>query len=105
MRRPHAPGPWTRSVGLRSVTRGFWTSQVHDRAGVLVATVRGCPSDAAEANARLVAAAPELLDALTEVLKLGGAPCSCSEFALPCHPCKVRGAAHRLRARIVEAQS
>ncbi len=60
----HTPGPWTYSDdGL-----GFSVHHIHDDAkGRVVAKTRE-RFDGDEANARLIAAAPEMLDALRDIL-------------------------------------
>jgi len=76
----HTPGPWTQSMGLVSDTQGYCT----DEAG-FIATVHNPyvehvtfgglqhpmslheTDKMAEANARLIAAAPDLLAALKEI--------------------------------------
>ena len=66
----HTPGPWyalrgQRNISIRHKTGDKFLSMVN------VASVRGnlpadCPYGSSEANARLIAAAPELLEALEE---------------------------------------
>ena len=55
----HTPGPWK----SRPENKGSWTAVVHAAGGECIAV---CSSGSADnhANARLVAAAPELLEAL-----------------------------------------
>lgn len=60
----HTPGPWEvdgedilANSGDTTVAMTFWTNQ-------------RCPDDECRANARLIAAAPELLAACEELLKL-----------------------------------
>ena len=72
----HTPGPWYALRGQRNISIRHKTG---DRLlpMVNVASVRGqfptdCPYGSSEANARLIAAAPELLDAL--IALLGVAP-------------------------------
>ena len=53
----HTPGPWTTS----SLPNGTeWTVSIDD--GDMLADLTGCPNE--QANARLIAAAPDLLAAL-----------------------------------------
>ena len=56
----HTPGPWREAAGT------FIRSATDDDDGVLIAVVRDIHvrSAAAKANARLIASAPEMLDAL-----------------------------------------
>ena len=68
----HTPGPWyalrgQRNISIRHKTGDKLLSMVN------VASVRGkfptdCPYGSSEANARLIAAAPELLEALQKML-------------------------------------
>ena len=65
----HTPGPWLQSH--RENVHGMWSTQVYDSAGVTIAdlawyaVVNGnVVTTAREANARLIAAAPELLACL-----------------------------------------
>ena len=76
MKAKHTPGPWYALRGQRNISIRHKTG---DRLlpMVNVASVRGqfptdCPYGSSEANARLIAAAPELLDAL--IALLGVAP-------------------------------
>jgi hypothetical protein len=61
----HTPGPWTLGASREILGRAFDGS-----ARNICDTVRGGSPEAAEANARLIAAAPEMLDALKAVLKI-----------------------------------
>jgi hypothetical protein len=68
----HTPGPWLQSH--REKPDGMWATEVYDAAGETIATMawypvkteRGSFVTARESNARLIAAAPELLEALEE---------------------------------------
>lgn len=77
----HTPGPWyalrgQRNISIRHKTGYKFLPMVN------VASVRGnlpadCPYGSSEANARLIAAAPELLEALREIfhdVKQGAIP-------------------------------
>ena len=67
----HTPGPWTtEETPLSSRSTGRW--HVFDGFGT-TAVVFGYDDEAA-ANARLIAAAPELLEALKDVLAKRGHP-------------------------------
>lgn len=73
----HTPGPWrTHDVQPEIWTRQVWTDESHG--SVMIATTGGVDK---EANARLIAAAPELLAALKALVEwaafTGGweAPC------------------------------
>jgi hypothetical protein len=63
---PHTPGPWRiiadSDIGLHLI----WAEDGTSGPGILVA--RTCFAPASAANAHLVAAAPELLDALSELV-------------------------------------
>lgn len=71
----HTPGPWyalrgQRNISIRHKTGDKFLPMVN------VASVRGnfpadCPYGSSEANARLIAAAPELLDALELIANTG----------------------------------
>lgn len=69
----HTPGPWERGDGAANGCAGY--IYCDDATGSAVASVVFSPdfigrSDAeTEANARLIAAAPELLEALKEIVK------------------------------------
>ena len=72
----HTPGPWYALRGQRNISIRYKTG---DRLlpMVNVASVRGqfptdCPYGSSEANARLIAAAPELLEALQFVMAAFG---------------------------------
>lgn len=61
----HTPGPW----GAYNLSKGNLV--VETRTGILVANISGdCPE--VEANASLIAAAPELLAALKSVAEIKG---------------------------------
>jgi hypothetical protein len=72
------PGPWTYSHRMIPGDKdGMYATQIYDCAGVTIATadwypVRGtrCVSTNREENARLIAAAPEMYEALKNVQKL-----------------------------------
>lgn len=60
----YTPGPWTTTLSVVGTTRGTICTMCRpcDRTG------RGIPSDEQDANARLIAAAPDLLAACREAL-------------------------------------
>jgi hypothetical protein len=65
----HTPGPWQAEQDDVPYDGGFETWCVNaDGAGICM---MDCPKDDMEANARLIAAAPDLLEALEEVLGTG----------------------------------
>lgn len=58
----HTPGPWcVEGVGIRALVRA-------GTSGVIVAVRHRLSAQENEANARLIAAAPELLEALENIL-------------------------------------
>ena len=65
----HTPGPWSQSH--REQPNGMWVTQVYDEAGETIADLAWFPvtiskqviGTSREANARLIAAAPDLLAA------------------------------------------
>lgn len=61
----HTPGPWTDSLGMagRPVV-----SAVNQSLDIAVMSLRGKTEEEVYSNARLIAAAPELLEALEESL-------------------------------------
>jgi hypothetical protein len=63
----HTPGPWKIGRGRQDAKDPvFWHVDVLNTGGTIrVARVAGVGRDAAEANARLISSAPELLDALS----------------------------------------
>ncbi len=62
----HAPTPWTAHYNEE---RCQW--EIYSRDSVhMHAMVFGCPVEMDEANARLMAASPKLIDALTQILPL-----------------------------------
>ncbi|MHB1407975.1 MAG: hypothetical protein ACYCXC_00025 [Acidovorax defluvii] len=63
----HTPGPWRVERQNPSPTTGEWMIAAGTKHGYL-AEVRDCGSGDVQANARLIAAAPELLAALQAVL-------------------------------------
>jgi hypothetical protein len=67
----HTPGPWQALKGeANSDERGTWGSIVEPYGFYVAAIWSDCQqlADEAEANARLIAAAPDLLKALREIL-------------------------------------
>ena len=84
----HTPGPWGVAVfksGARSVT---------NQSGHFVADVQGIGQDERNANARLIAAAPELLAACEQVVR--EVECHCRDYprspAGSCPACVCRAA-------------
>lgn len=70
----HTPGPWLQSH--RETGPDVYNTQVYTADGEVIATLHWYPREHAdgistyrEANARLIAGAPELLDALTDILE------------------------------------
>ncbi len=64
----HTPGPW----GVAPNGKQVLAPHVIQRDNVLVRKLSGATPEQVEANARLIAAAPELLDALRKVLEFDG---------------------------------
>ncbi len=69
MREKHTPGPWKAGKGVEDdETRCFVTQDIEGKPPFLIAEIQnGAPGDCLEteeANARLIAAAPDLLNAL-----------------------------------------
>ena len=65
----HTPGPWKVATTYKAASLGrfsirAWNDQAHTLARVAVPTTRKMDVEEANANARLIAAAPEMLDAL-----------------------------------------
>ena len=69
METKHTKGPWTaaRHSGYHAIT-----NEMNGSTHTVVPMVYGDGDDEAEANAWLIAAAPELLDALKEMTETGG---------------------------------
>lgn len=65
----HTPGPWRVERQNSSPTTGEW--MIAGAKPGYLAEVRDCGSGCAKANARLIAAAPELLEALEMVMRRG----------------------------------
>ncbi len=67
MKAKHTPGPWTlHPTALHPAVRSVGTPDAGPRRICTVGTMNGNPVD--KANARLIAAAPEMLDALIALL-------------------------------------
>ena len=70
----HTPGPW--ATEYRATSRGGYAQEIFDSKGELIATAAWYPikysvtttTTNREANARLIAAAPDLLEALIKAL-------------------------------------
>ena len=62
----HTPGPWSYrgSLGPQSNPHLLGPHVVENATGIQIAILNGWRSEVSEANARLIAAAPELLEAL-----------------------------------------
>jgi hypothetical protein len=65
----HTPGPWTLNISDKKWQNPY---QVQAPSGLCIVSFdkEGLFREAAEANARLIAAAPELLEALADVLEI-----------------------------------
>jgi len=70
---PYTPGPWT--------INEKWPTEVVSAKGAICETDAGAPEsvEEMEANARLIAAAPELLEALKAYQRLDDAHANCKE--------------------------
>lgn len=64
----HTPGPWRIERQNPSPTTGEW--MIAGSAPGYLAEIRDCGSGDPSANARLIAAAPDLLEALEELLSM-----------------------------------
>lgn len=63
----HTPGPWRLERNVTNYRSGAKSLQLRSHDGIsLIATFPGCEGDVA--NARLIAAAPDLLDACRKAL-------------------------------------
>ena len=104
----HTPGPWTLSEGSERVTGRRITIHCD---GMRIADVIPWSGrwSAAEANAHLIAAAPELLEGLVALiakLDAGGIPMSedaCPTCATTAGPCDETCALEHARAAIAKA--
>jgi hypothetical protein len=69
----HTPGPWSDVKHTFDADANHWTVEVHANSGFIFDLVRECEEEDEYnehiANARLIAAAPELLDALETLLE------------------------------------
>ena len=59
----HTPGPWTIELGDQTRTSEIWAGDM------IVADVHGHVTRGSHADARLIAAAPELLEALQHIMR------------------------------------
>ena len=67
MNTPHTPGPWETALSFTADNRIIWDVCLPD-GGDMIADLAECGDEQTqEANARLIAAAPELLEALIEL--------------------------------------
>ncbi len=60
------PGPWTTTFSFPGLTPGIGDTWQIDADGHAVCTTQFCYASGTEANARLIAAAPDLYEALAE---------------------------------------
>ena len=68
----HTPGPWTLGYS-QMIEQGYWTQSIEGPQGYSVKPARanGDTQQQAEANARLIMAAPDLLEAAKQALRHG----------------------------------
>ena len=66
----HTPGPW-KAVDNRTVRT---VDETHKKGGLIIADVAGHSADNTKANARLIAAAPDLLAMLELMVELSVKP-------------------------------
>lgn len=67
----HTPAPWkVMPHNTKQLKNRFWVTGVHQENNIQFVTVCEISKEKTEATARLIAAAPELLEALEAVLKL-----------------------------------
>jgi hypothetical protein len=82
----HTPGPWTASLDKQPLAmNGIGNYEVNGPKGIVCRTEESCIVET-EANARLIAAAPEMLEALEwifdHVNRLSAQPASENEYGL-----------------------
>jgi hypothetical protein len=82
MKTEHTPGPWLLLNPAFTRVHGLTTAEIHTSAhnghGEWIAYVRGESDQIREANARLIAAAPELLHALKDIVDTIGDSDDCN---------------------------
>ena len=97
----HTPGPWQQ--GVEGNNRVYGPDCAGDDSGLIAVVFKG------RANARLIAAAPELLHALIGLLETYGKPderICCSGFECGCQGATVwQEAEHYARAAIAKAEN
>lgn len=99
----HTPGPWFPIESVNAETQGLhliWSRSKPNETGVLIA--RTCFAPQSEANARLIAAAPELLEACRRAIDwLDELGCDCgTDEPGTCAVCIVRAAIQKAGGRI-----
>lgn len=105
----HTPGPWTAEVPPRDAytdpdimlndDTAFWIAGP-GRTGEVLASVFRTSHGEADTNARLIAAAPQLLDALKALARIDNGSCWCDHAILPGHS----SACLKARAAIAKAE-
>ena len=85
----HTPGPWTQKLIGESASRDghVWVYSGDDEGGRMVARISGYDDEQIIANARLIAAAPELLEALKGLRDVNGVNYLECPFVLDGTPC------------------
>lgn len=95
----HTPGPWSVDPRGGGCVRGSrWREYTRGRAYSQVALATGdADIDPAEvdANAKLIAAAPDLAEALRPFARRGGTVSECNFECGTCHGCRARAALSR----------
>jgi hypothetical protein len=64
----HTPGPWTISKPMGPGNIGIQSKDINAGGNWFVAELPNCPHEEAEGNAELIAAAPELLEAVQNLV-------------------------------------
>jgi hypothetical protein len=106
----HTPGPWKAGTARRSSNFGDMAAFVHGPGPAKIAKVwSGDPSDEtngnkAEANARLIAAAPDLLEALKDIVEQWDAAKDPHSKAVALNSPKLWAALGEARAAIAKAE-
>lgn len=98
----HTPGPWRVERQNGSPTTGEW--MIAGAKPGYLAEVRDCGSGCVKANASLIAAAPELLEALEEAVACGMVPISSATEGGAAKYSRQAQVADMIRAAIAKAK-